>query len=516
MGLILLNGNVITMAPTLPRAQALGIEDGRIASVGDSQCVLESRTARTHVVDLEGRTVLPGFVDAHVHAFLTGLCQRWVDLTDAGSVAAVCRKVARRAADVQDGDWVFAFQCAPWSMKEKRYPSAGELDVAAPRNPVYVCSATFHSGAANSRGEAIIREACERRGWQTPPSGTANSSHFLKDEHHFAATRIALGSLSNREIEAIYREVSCAASRKGVTMLHCLEGQFVEEDRDVDVLLGIRDDLSVEAILFYQTFDVQRVQSLGLPRIGGCLAVDGACSEHTACFYEPYFDDPTTRGFLNYSEATIESFVLEAHAAGLQIAMHAIGDRAIDVLVAAYRTANCVAPTMSRRHRIEHCTAPTDGAKDQIRSLGLCLSLQPYYCFGWDQPGSSMYERCFGPSRARRMEPVRWATDSGVPAAGGSDSPVTEIDPLLGIHSAVNDPRVDRRLSVAEALRLFTVGGAEAVFAEAETGTLEAGKSADVVVVDRDPFREPRAIRDFAVDVTLRAGQPTYDRCGLL
>ena len=516
MDLALLNGNLVTMAPAQPRASALGVSGGRITAIGDASRVLGSRTAATQVVDLGGRTVLPGFVDSHVHAFLTGLCRRWVDLTDADSVSAICGQVAQRAADVKSGEWVFAFQCAPWALKEKRYPTTSELDAVSPGNPVYVSSATFHSSAANSLGETLIRDACARRGWPTPRAGTDSSAHFLLDEEHFAAARVAFGSLSDREIAGIYREVSSAASQRGVTMLHCLEGQFVDKDRDVTVLGGIVDDLPVKAILYYQTFDVRRVLSLGLPRIGGCLAVDGACSEHTACFYEAYSDEPSTRGRLNYSEEKIESFVLEANAAGLQVAMHAIGDRAIDVLVSAYRKASRIAPERSRRHRIEHCTAPTDMAKAEIRRLGLCLGLQPYFCFGWDQPGSSMYERCFGPERAAKMEPVRWAADSGVLACGGSDSPVTAIDPLLGIHSAVNDPRVERRLSVDEAVRLFTINGATAVHEERDTGTLEVGKSADIVVLDRDPFREPGSIRDFAVDLTLCAGQPTYDGGALL
>ena len=181
----------------------------------------------------------------------------------------------------------------------------------------------------------------------------------LLDDTVFPAVRTALGSLSDEDMGAMYRAVAAHAAGRGVTTLHCLEGQFVEADRDVDVLLRLGPELPVHTVVMFQTTDVQRVVGSGLPRIGGCLTIDGAGFERTALMYDPYPDDPTNYGDLYIPEEKVRSFVLEAHRAGLQIGMHALGDRAIDILVGAYAEAMKDTPRDDCRHRVEHFCFPT-------------------------------------------------------------------------------------------------------------------------------------------------------------
>jgi hypothetical protein len=305
--------------------------------------------------------------------------------------------------------------------------------------------------------------------------------------------------------------VATLAAAKGVTTLHCLEGGMIHGDTDASVLHQIGDELPVRVVLMFQTMDVERVVGLGLPRIGGCLCVDGACFENTACFYEPYLDKPETSGFLNYTEEEVVAFVRTAHEAGLQIGMHAIGDRAIDVLASAYKAAQKASPRPDARHRVEHFQAPTEHSMGIAGELGLALPMQPIFSYLWDRPEADHYVRQFGEARADAMESFARLIARGLTVSGGSDSPVTDIDPLLGIHSAVNNPRASRRTSLEDALKMFTVNGAWVAHDEGDYGMLKTGLAADLVVLGADPREETAHIDQIPVAMTVSRGEVTFD-----
>lgn len=503
------NGHIVTLDPSVPKASAVAISRGRIGCVGSNEEVLRHGSDGAEIIELGGRTVVPGLIDSHVHAFATGMFDIAADLRGASSVGEVCAALTRQARIEGRVPWALGMGCSPWLLQEKRFPTVAELDEAVPDRPVYVCSSTFHSGATNSAGLKVLEHilpasslgaAADKRGW------------FLDDESHFAAARLAFGSLADEQIALLYRSVASRAASKGVTTLHCLEGQFVEGDRDVLTLHAIAESLPVNVVLMYQTMDVQRVLDLGLPRIGGCLTVDGACFEHTACFYEPYVDRPDTCGCLNYSEEVVRDFVMEAHRAGLQIGMHAIGDRAIDVLVRAYAAAQALHPRLDCRHRVEHFQAPSDEALAIAHDLRLALPMQPIFSYLWDRKGADHYVAAFGPSRAERMEPFADLLQRGLRVAGGSDSPVTEIDPLLGIQAAVNNPRPSRRVPVDAALRMFTTEAAWVGREEDVTGTISVGKRADLAVLGADPFVESGAIHEIPIEMTICGGEIVFSR----
>ena len=504
----LLNGTVIPMDGAPERHRAVAVRSGQIAAVGDVSEILAFDIGRAEVVDLGGEFVLPGFIDSHVHAFATGLTMVSADLSGARDVGDVCRRLGDHSAASADAAWVLGLGCTPWTLKERRFPTREELDAAVPERPVYVTSATFHSGAANSVALRYIGGEDEHAETRL---GSATEGWFLDDDSHFAAARVAFGSLSDEAITDLYRRVASHAASKGVTTLHCLEGQFMQDDRDVLALIGCQQELPVHTVLMYQTMDVERVLALWLPRIGGCLTVDGACFEHTAAFYEPYLDAPRTCGTLNYSEETIAEFVRRAHGAGLQIGMHAIGDRAVDTLVRSYVNAQAENPRRDARHRVEHFQLPSEWAIDEARRLDLALPMQPVFSNLWDHPGDSDYERSFGVLRAERMEPLARLVGLGLHVAGGSDSPVTPIDPLLGIHAAVNNPRPSRRTTVDDAVRMFTVNGAWVAHEEAIRGSISVGNVADLVVLDEDPYSDPTGIGDIGVCLTIHEGTVTYD-----
>jgi predicted amidohydrolase YtcJ len=511
MDMVLVNGNVITMGLPNKREQAVAITDGRITKVGSTQAVRESASETARLIDLHGRTLMPGLIDSHMHGFLTGMTLGSARLETATTVDEVCERLHERARAASPGAWVYGMGCAPWALAEGRFPTLDELDHAVPKNPVYVSAITFHSGATNSEGLAAIGMDLARHGVEKDSAGRATGA-FVSDDTHFDAARVAFGAQSDAEIAQVYSRVADFVVSRGVTTLHTLDGMFVENDRDVYVLLEIASRLPVHTLLMYQTMDVQRVLELGLPRIGGCLTIDGAGFEHTALMYEPYSDAPWTCGDCYIEGSRVRSFVKEAHEAGLQIGMHAIGDKAIDILVKAYADALEAAPRDDCRHRVEHFSIPTEWAVANAQRMGLALPMQPIFSWLWDRTENSEYVRLLGRERADRSEALAQLSDRGMAISGGSDSPVTDVCPLLGIHAAANHPHPARRVSVEDALRMFTINAAWVGFEEQQKGTIEVGKLADLVILDRDPYQEPEHISEFAVEMTITEGKIVYER----
>jgi predicted amidohydrolase YtcJ len=505
----LVGGKVVTMDPERPAATAVAIRDGRIAAVGDDHEVRAAEVPGAELVDLGDRTVLPGLVDSHAHALDTGMRDVSVDLAGVTSVAEVCDRVARGAARPYGG-WVHAMQCAHWDLREGRYPTLAELDAACPDVPVFVGSVTGHSGATNSAGLRLVEAGAPQLA-RRPVTAPEEAGWFRDDAEVAAASGVVLGALGRDELADLYRSVGARSAAKGVTTLHCLEGGMIHGDTDASVLHEIADSLPVRTVLMFQTMDVDRVVGMGLPRIGGCLCVDGACFENTACFYEPYLDKPETSGYLNYAEDEIFAFVRTAHEAGLQIGMHAIGDRAIDVLCSAYAAAQAASPRPDMRHRVEHFQTPTEHSMGIAADLALALPMQPIFSYLWDRPEADHYVRQFGEARADGMESFARLLARGLVVSGGSDSPVTDIDPLLGIQSAVNNPRASRRTSLDDALKMFTVNGAWVAHDEGEYGMLRAGLAADLVVLGADPREEAAHIDRIPVLRTISRGEVTFD-----
>jgi predicted amidohydrolase YtcJ len=509
--LIVFRGSIVPYASSPDRAQALAVSGGRIAAVGTDQEIVRLRDRNTTLIDLDGKVVLPGLIDAHVHALQTGLIDSTAALGSARSIPEASGLLRRHAETVTPGHWVLGLGCRVRELAEQRLPTRLELDQVSERHPVYVDTDTGHKGAVNTAGLRLIGLDATTFGVATGPDGEPTGV-LESDTASFTGIGTVLSAMSDAEMDGAYRATAAAAVRRGVTTIHCLEGLFVQGDRDVDALLRVAGSLPLHTVLYYQTMDVERVVAMGLPRIGGCLCVDGAIFEQTALFYEPYVGGSDNRGHLYYSEQQVEDFVLRAHEAGLQVAMHAIGDRAIDIVVDAYHKAHRRFPVDDMRHRVEHFVCPTPLARDRARELALGIVMQPASTAAWDQPGCSSYERFLGESRAADSEPLGQCLHDGVRIAGSSDSPVLPIDPLAGIDAVVNDPRPARRCSPHEALSLFTEHAAWVAHEESERGSLIAGKAADFVVLDGDPLLAPGRILDAEVVMTFAEGRLVFSR----
>jgi len=230
---------------------------------------------------------------------------------------------------------------------------------------------------------------------------------------------------------------------------------------------------------------------------------------HTAALHEPYADNPSSSGVLYFTDEKLREFVLEAHKNGLQIAMHAIGDRAVDQLLDAYENALNKHPRKDHRHRIEHIEVPTADEVKRCKELGIVLSIQPAFVYYWDM--KNFYEARLGIQRAHRIHPYRFFLSEGILIGGGSDAPVTPIDPIIGIHAAVNHLIPSHSINVLEALRLFTIDAAKLAFQEKTVGSIEEGKLADIVVLSENPMTVKRErLKEIKVEATVKNGQVTY------
>ncbi len=385
-------------------------------------------------------------------------------------------------------------------------PTRFELDKVSGRHPVMIVGMTFHAIALNTKAMEMVKVPANMPGTEKDETG-GPLGIYTSDESSFLGMSRALGMADDADIERWIRDCADFAVSQGVTTLHSLDGKLVEQDRDFFIWLNISESLPIHSVNYFQSTNVNLAKALGLPRIGGCLTLDGTGFETTMAITEPYRNNPNTKGVLYWSDEEVYQFVSRAHMAGLQCGMHAMGDRAIDQLLRAHLRVRREQGNPSRlRHRIEHFAMGTLEQMETAIDLDLIFVMQPAFAYLWDNPDMPMgnsYELSLGHERAQRCERIGDIVRAGGTVAGSSDSGVTPINPLLGIHAAVNSQNPHRKLTVDEAISLFTINGAVAAREESQRGSIEPGKFADFVILDRDPYREPDRIKDFSVEQTI-------------
>jgi predicted amidohydrolase YtcJ len=508
-GLAIRNANIITMNPLLPRAGAMVVRERRIAAVGSWQEVA-AHAEGLPLLDLGGRTVLPGLIDTHAHFLWTALSLAALDVGEARDHATLQEIVRRALEGNPPGELIYGMGFTEYALDGERFsPIVEALDAIAPDNPVYLMGITGHTSAANSRALELLGlldgtpgVMCDADG--RPNGLLADKANNLADKKFWEAFGAA-----ERAVEMVDRAVGKALS-VGITTLHALEGDDTGDDRAILELMAAMPALPLRIVLYFQTMDVGRVAALGLPRIGGCILLDGDIGPHTAALSEPYVDAPSCYGTLYHTQEEIDAFVLEAHQAGLQVAMHAVGDGAVEQALRAYEAALAAFPRDDHRHRIEHCEIIREDQIQRAQRLGIALAIQPPFNHYWPH---TEYYSTLGEERAWKADPVRTLMRPGLLVAGGSDSTVTPLGPLIGVHAAVNHSNPAEGVSVQEALELYTTNAARIAFEEQEKGSLQVGKLGDFVVLAEDPFAmDPGQIKDIPVDMTIIGGDVVYER----
>ena len=490
------------------RYEAMAVERGRIVKVGSNQDMAELVEAGWPVQDLEGRTVLPGFIDSHQHLGLTGQVLNGIDFQGTKSLQTVFDRIREAAKTARPGAWVLGYTLNDFSLKERRMPLKEELDAVCADNPVMIVHTSWHMCSLNTRALEILDPPVDLPGMDLKADGSPTG--VVRDPGAPDFVFPAVSTLTPLEVKLeSFRKACQAALKQGITSLHCLEGGGFGPG-DTRVVLKNRDKLPVHVILWNQVMEVDDTVAMGLPRIGGCICADGAIDAYTAALFEPYLDQPGNCGTLNFTQEEMDEFILSAHKAGLQVAIHCETDRAIEQVLSAMEKAIAAYPRDDHRHRIEHCEIPTEDQVKRMGRAGILAGMQPafiHYLVDMED-----YEKRFGMDRLRWMHPYRTMIDNGVIMSGGSDCPITPHGPLIGIQTAVLHPIEQERITPLEAIRMFTIDAAYSAFEEAERGSIEPGKVADLVILSADPTSvAPEAIHDIKIVKTIVEGKPVDD-----
>ncbi len=436
--LVLANGRIITMDARDSRAESLAIEGDRIIRVGSASDFQDLIDRDWPVLDLEGKTVLPGFIDTHGHMMMTGLSVMGIPLDDVENIDQILERVAEYAARADKGAWVRGGILNEQNLIEKRMPSRHELDRVCSEHPVCLLHVTCHMCSFNTKALEILNVPLDLDGLDLEagrPTGVVRDPGILTFVHP------AMAKFTSADEKAdILLGASRLALERGITTLHALDGGEWGPG-DTETICSNLDKLPLRVVCYNQSMNLAEVQKLGLPRVGGCICADGAFEAHTAALFEPYADEPDNYGALTFSQETMDAFVLEAHRAGLQIAVHCESDRAIEQVLWAMEKALRAHPRQDHRHRIEHLELPTPNQIERMARAGIMASMQPAFIPAFiGMNDMELYEVLLGRPRLRWVHPYRTILDAGIPISGGSDSPVTPYRPLAGVEAAVNHP----------------------------------------------------------------------------
>jgi hypothetical protein len=528
--LVLVGGRIWTGELLAPAASALAVRGGRIVAVGGDDEIRRLAGSGTRVLDAKGRRVVPGFIDAHTHMSSGGLNLLAVDLRNTADEADFTRRLAAYARTKPPGVWVAdgAWDHQQW--KNPRLPTKALLDPATGDRPACLSRQDGHMVVCNS---LALRLAKIGRDTPDPPGGVivrdANGepTGVLKDSAMDAVFAVR-PARTRAELEEALRAAMKESAQNGVTSVQDLRGN--EADLDAWEALHARGELTVRVsyrpplALWEEARDRRaRMKADEWLSIGGVKGfMDGSLGSSTALFFEPYTDDPNNSGV--YAAEAIplsrmEERVAAADRAGLQVEIHAIGDRAnAEVLDLFERVAASNGPR-DRRFRVEHAQHLRPADIPRFAPLGVIASMQPYHAVD----DGRWAEKRIGPERCRTTYAFRSLLDAGARLAFGSDWDVAPLSPLKGIAAAVTRRTIDgkhpkgwypeQRLSAEEALRAYTAGAAYAAFQEDEKGSLRAGKLADFVVLSADPLTAPPDALDAnAVDATVVGGKVVFER----
>jgi predicted amidohydrolase YtcJ len=497
-GLLLEHANVITLDPSRPRATAVLCREGLVQAVGESEDLEELLEEGDSRFDCGELTLVPGFIDSHCHFMSMGLTALRVDLSRVRERAELVLKLQQRAADTPEGEWVYGvdFDETGWE-GERALPTRQLLDeLVSDRHPVVVRRICGHVAVANTMALEGIGEE-----WEVVDRG----SGLLLEEVVLRLNEVV--GITDEEARQAIALATRRAHEEGVTsVVDMADLRTLRTYRELDD----RGMLRVRVFCKVQARDVQHLTVEDVPpgdldrrlRLAGVKAfLDGSLGARTAALTESYADDPRdtgNRGMLLYSPGELVSIVRGAEATGLQLSLHAIGDRAVEAALDAFEAG--AAPGNPLRHRVEHLEYASASQLDRMKALRVIASMQPNFIVQWSQPGG-MNEQRLGPERARDAEALRWVWSRGIPLAFGSDN--MPFGPLYGLHGAVHHPVEEQQLPPMVALRAYTEGSAYAVHAEGWLGTIEAGKAADLALLDADPDEAEDLTRVRAVATVL-------------
>lgn len=526
--LVLTNGNIYTVDPRLGRVEAIAITQGKIAAVGTAEEIQHWVGSETKVIDLEGRFVMPGFNDAHVHFGSAGQGMLSVNVEGTRSVAEFQERIRARLGDFPPGEWVSGRGWDHSLWKENRVPTKADLDAVSTAHPMLFGRVDGHSAVANSRAlekAGITQETPDPEGGEIVRDAAGEPTGWLKENAIGLVSRLIPSPTRARRKQGLLRAIQEAA-RWGVTS--------VQDNSDWEDFLALRE-LKAEGKLTLRVtewlpFDapLERLEEMRKQagatdpwlKVGALKGVtDGSGGSLSAAMLEPFANAPENRGILRYDPEQLKKIVVARDAAGFQIALHAIGDRANRVALDAFEAAKKINKRRNTRHRIEHAQFVEPSDVPRFQELGVLASMEPCHLLSDLRWAPTI----LGPGRHAEGYPWHALLQSGAVLAFGTDYPVEPLNPMRGLYASLTRESEaggplggwlpEEKVSIADAIRAYTRGAAYAEFEEHRKGTLTPGKFADLIVLSQDITRLPASeILRTEVLLTMVGGKIVYEK----
>lgn len=501
----LINGNIIPM-DNRKRFEAVLAIDGKIALTGSNDQITKAAAdAFVKVIDLKGATVLPGFHDCHVHLSLTGFDAQGINMYDAKDIPEVLNRLKEADETWSKERWLFGQRLDEGLLSEKRPPTMEELDIF--ERPVFISDRGGHYVVVNRAAfDALgIEETMNgvRKDSTRKPNGRLQDDANKKARSGFPWTK-------EQTLEAMVW-TGKEALKKGITTIHAQEG-FTKIDPAAPLLIENMEDFPVDLVIFWchmPDADDPLCKKTGI--LGGDIYLDGSIGSRTAAFWEPYCDGDGC-GYLNFTEDDVFSFVENGVIRNLGMSFHTIGEKGICTALDAYEKVLELHPEKkdTAKLRLEHFGWPSMKDMERASKMGVVISTQPTFTYLRGGP-ESIYRSRLGEAREKAGYPLRLMLDAGLCLGGGSDSDITPMDALLGIHAAVNQPYPENSVTPYEAVRMYTSDGAKCGWEGDKKGKLIEGMQADMVILDKDPMAvDPRTIKDITILGTIRKGNLVY------
>jgi predicted amidohydrolase YtcJ len=533
--LVLMNGKIVTVDADDSVVEAVAVKSGKILATGSKKEMKKLAVKSTTFVDLKGKTVLPGIIDSHTHPHNAAMNFLEIDCRGRGikGIKDIQVAVAKKAKALEAGLWVRGSGYNDSKLVEKRQITRWELDEAAPDNPVYIVSDTGHQAVVNSKAleiAEITNTTPDPAGGQIERNSEGNATGLLYE----SATKLVSDHIPEYTVEEVKKGLSqlwSQFSEWGITSTHDASGQMLgirgyqellaEGVKKVRVSLmvsirpwraGTEDMLySLTSLGIESGFGDEWLRVMSLKIMG-----DGSGAGGTSGVYTPQHRGPKGLGLMTTSPEGMEEIVMKAHKAGIRLSIHSIGDKGIDVALDCIEKAQKAKPVKDMRHRIEHNSCCTPKQLRRIKKLGVVPSSSIGYMYGL----GDQYAENFGPERVRWLHPHKTMKKMGIVAGGNSDCPVTFYSPFVQMYAAVTRKTSsgqvvgpEEAISIMDAIRVYTWNGAYLAKEECIKGSIEPGKLADMIVLDRDILAIPSdEIKDIKVLTTIVDGKIVYSR----
>jgi predicted amidohydrolase YtcJ len=527
--LIITNAIVYTVDKQNPKAEAVAVIGDRIVAVGSRAEIDAWRAAQTRVIDARGKLVLPGFNDAHVHFIQGGAQLDQVNLVDAATPEEFAKRVVMQMKKTPKGEWILGGRWDETKWPRQELPTKQLVDSLTGDTPMFVERYDGHEALANSAAmklAGVDAKTPETPGGVIVRDANGNLTGIFKDAAMTLIYRAIPPMTHEQRLRAAHAAMKHAASL-GVTSIQHMNPQFAEVAAYSE--LAEKGELTTRVYAVPMETEwrdqarvgIRRAWGSSYLRLGGVKGyADGSLGSRTACMFEPFSDDPGNRGLLSdemHPPSAMRERLMQADAAGLQLRVHAIGDRAISMILDIFADIEKEHGYHDQRFAIEHAQHVAQKDFERFAKLHVIASMQPYHAID----DGRWAEARLGHDRARHSYAWRTFLDHGVTVAFGTDWPVAPLDPTQGLYAAVTRATLDgknpggwipeEKITLPEAVEAYTMGAAFAEFQEREKGSIAPGKLADMVIMSDNIFDlKPEAIRNVKINTTIVGGEVVY------